>query len=170
MVASVATALLFGLVYVQIANENHTRSPLAGWLLVIALTATLGLTVQYWRRWFFFLPGYLGMRSSLWLLLGWFSPRGFVYLGFPILMFVMFAMSIRLRESHKLRAFDRATLLVTAACLLAAMLEFLSKGPNQMALLFAAIGDVALLTSWIYSTRNSRQRAAHDAAPVTLNR
>jgi hypothetical protein len=128
------------------------------------------LTVQYWRRWFFFLPGYLGMRSSLWLLLGWFSPRGFVYLGFPILMFVMFAMSIRLRESPKLRAFDRATLLVTAACLLAAMLEFLSKGPNQMALLFAAIGDVALLTSWIYSTRNSRQRAAHDAAPVTLNR
>ena len=91
-------------------------------------------------------------------------------MGFPILMFVMFAMSIRLRESHKLRAFDRATLLVTAACLLAALLEFLSKGPNQMALLFAAIGDVALLISWIYSGRKSRQRAAHDSAPLTLGR
>lgn len=170
MVASVATVSLFGLAYVQIANEDYTRSLLAGWLLIIALTATLGLTVQYWHRWFFFIPCYLGMRSSLGLLLGWFSPRGSVYIGFPILMFVMFAMSIRLRESHKLRAFDRATLLVTAACLLAAMLEFLSKGPNQMALLFAAIGDVALLISWIYSSRKSRQRAAHDAAPLTLNR
>ena len=85
------------------------------------------------------------MRSSLWLLLGWFSPRGFVYVGFPILMFVMSAMSLRLRKSHKLRAFDRATLLVAAACLLAAMLEFLSQEPEQMALLFAAVGDLALL-------------------------
>jgi hypothetical protein len=110
------------------------------------------------------------MRSSLFLLLGWFSPRGFVYVGFPILMFVMSAMSFRLRESHKLRAFDRATLLVAAACLLAAMLEFLSKEPNQMALLFAAVGDLALLTSLINSSRKSRQRAVHDAAPLTLKR
>ena len=170
MVATLAAILLFALAYVQIANAHHTRSAVAGWLLVIALTATLSLTVQYWRRWFFFIPCYLGMRSSLGLLLGWFSPRGFVYIGFPILMFVMFAMSLRLRESHKLRAFDRGTLLVTAACLLAAMLEFLSKEPNQMALLFAAIGDLALLASWIYSSRKSRQRAVHDAAPLTLNR
>lgn len=170
MVATLAAISLFALAYAQIANAHHTRSAAAGWLLVIALTAILSLTVQYWRRWFFFIPGYLGMRSSLGLLLGWFSPGGFVYIGFPILMFVMFAMSLRLRESDKLRAFDHGTLLVTAACLLAAMLEFLSKDPNQMALLFAAIGDLVLLASWIYSSRKSRQRAVHDAAPLTLNR
>ena len=34
------------------------------------------------------------------------------------------------------------------------MLEFLSKEPNQMALLFAAIGDLALLASWLYSIRS----------------
>ena len=60
MVASVSTVSLFALAYVQIANEDHAHSPLAGWLLAFTLTATLGLTVQYWRRWFFFVPGYLG--------------------------------------------------------------------------------------------------------------
>jgi hypothetical protein len=50
------------------------------------------------------------------------------------------------------------------------MLEFLSKEPNQMALLFAAVGDLALLTSLINSSRKSRQRAVHDAAPLTLKR
>ncbi len=169
MVASVTTVSLFGLAYVQIANEDHTRSPLAGWLLVIALTATLGLTVQYWRRWFFFLPAYLGMRSSLWLLLGWFSPRGLVYVGFPVLMFAMFGMSLRFSESAKLRTFDRVILLFTAACLLAAMLQLFAQ-PSVMALLFAAIGDLVLLTSRFYPTGKSRQRAAHDAAPLTRNR
>ncbi len=170
IVATLATISLFALGYTQIANADHARHPLTGWLLITALTITLGLTVQYWRRWFFFIPCYLGMRSSLFLLLGWFSPRGFFYVGFPILMFVMSAMSFRLRESQKLRAFDRATLLVAAACLLAAMLEFLSKEPNQMALLFVAVGDLALLTSLINSSRKSRQRAVHDAAPLTLKR
>lgn len=169
MVGTMATISLFAVGYARIANADHTHSPLAGWLLVIALTATLGLTVQYWRRWFFFLPGYLGMRSSLWLLLGWFSPRGFVYIGFPVLMFAMFGMSLRFSESAKLRRFDRAILLFTAACLLAAMLEFFAK-MSVMALLFAAIGDFALLTSRFYPTGKSRQRAAHDAAALTLNR
>lgn len=70
MVATLAMIALFALGYTQIANADQTRSPLAGWLLLIALTATLGLTAQYWSRWFFFIPGYLGMRSSLFLLLG----------------------------------------------------------------------------------------------------
>ncbi len=169
MVATLATISLFALAYTEIANADHTRSPLAGWLLVIALTATLGITLQYWRRWFFCLPGYLGIRSSLWLLLGWFSLRGFVYVGFPVLMFAMFGMSLRFSESAKLRTFDRAILLITAACLLGAMLAFFSQ-PSVTALLFAAIGDLALLTSRFYPTGKSRRRAAHDPPPLTLNR
>ena len=170
MIASVVTVFLFGLGYVQILNADHARRPLTGWLLIAALTITLGLTVQYWRRWFFCIPGYLGMRSSLWLLLGWFSPKGFVYIGFPILMFAMFGMSFRFRESAKLRGSDRAVLLITAACLLAAMLELFSQPPGATALLYAAIGDLALFASRFYPTRKSRPRAAHDAAPLTLNR
>jgi hypothetical protein len=167
MIATVATVSLFGLAYTQIANADHTRSPLTGWILIAALTITLGFTVQYWRRWFFFIPGYLGMRSSLGLLLGWFSPRGFVYIGFPILMFAMFGMSFRFRESTKLRGSDRAVLLITTVCLLAAMLELFSQPPNAMALLFPAIGDLALFASRFYPTRKSH---LHTAASVTLNR
>jgi hypothetical protein len=170
MVASLATVSLFGLGYVEILNADHTRHPLTGWLLMIALATALAFTVQYWRRWFFFIPCYLGMRSSLGLLLGWFSPRGFVFIGFPILMFAMFGLSLRFGESAKLRGLERAVLLATGGCLLAAMLEFMSREPNPMALVFAAIGDLVLFTSRFYSTRKSRQRATHDSAALTLNR
>lgn len=170
MVATVVTVALFGLAYVQISNADHTHSSRTGWLLMITLVAALGLTVQYWRHWFFFIPGYLGMRSFLWLLLGWFSPRGFVFIGFAILMFAMCGLSFRFGESAKLRGVDRAILLATAACLLAAMLEFLSKGPNAMALIFAALGDATLFASRLYSTRKSRQRATNHSAPLTLSR
>jgi hypothetical protein len=164
MAATVFTISLFVFGYVQIASADHTRNPLTGWLLMIALATTVALTVQYWRRWFFFIPGYLGMRSSLGLLLGWFAPRGFVFIGFPILMFAMFGMSFRFGESAKLRWFDRVVLLSTAACLLAAMLEFLLRGPNATALIFAAIGDLALFASRFYPTRKSRHRATRDSA------
>ncbi len=170
MVATVATLALFALAYGQIVNPSHTHGPLVGWLLMATLTAAVTSTVQYWRRWFPLVPGYLGMRSSLGLLLGWFSPRGFVYIIFPILMFAMCAMSFRFGESAKMRAFDRALLLVTAACLLATMLEFLAHGLSAVALLFAGIGDLALFSSRIYLTRKKRPRMTDDATPLTLTR
>ena len=169
MVASVTVVGLCGLAYVQIANADHARNPRAGWLLMITVAVTLGLTTKFWRRWFFFLPTYLGVRSSLGLLLGWFSPRGFVFIAFPVLMFAMAAMSSRFSELPKVRAFDRAILLITAGCLLAATLEFLAE-PNAMALLFAGLGDVALFASRLYPARAPRQRAAKDSSPLTLHR
>ena len=169
IVATLATIWLFAVGYAMIANADHTSSPIVGWGLVIVLTATLILTVQYWSRWFFCVPGYLGMRSSIGLLLGWFSPGGFAFVCFPILMFAMFGLSFRFRKSAKPRRSDRLALLVTAACLLAATLEFLAKAPN-LALLFAAIGDVVLSIAWIYSSRKSRRRATSNSEPLTLNR
>ena len=169
-IASVAAVALYGLAYVQIANVDRAHNPLAGWLLIVALTAALALTVQYWRRWFFCIPGYLAVRSSLWLLLGWFSPKGFVFVGFAVLMFVMFGMSFRFRKSNRLAGVDRAILLVTAACLLAAMLEFFSQGQSAMSLLFAAIGDLALIASRYFPSRKSRQRPAHDSEPLAQHR
>ena len=168
MVASVATVLLFALAYVQMANQDHAHIRLRAGYWRYA-HSHLGLDNEYSRRWFFFVPGYLGMRSLAMATAGLVSPRGFVYVGFPVLMFAMFGMSLRFSESAKLRAFDRGILLFTAACLLAAMLKFFSQ-PSVMALLFAAIGDLVLLTSRFYPTGKSRQRAAHDVAPLTLNR
>jgi hypothetical protein len=169
-IASVAAVALFGLAYVQIANVDRAHNPLAGWLLIVALTATLVLTVQYWRRWFFFIPGYLALRSSLWLLLGWFSPKGFVFIGFAVLLFVMSGMSFRFRESNKLGGVDRAVLLLTAACLFAAMLQFFSQGQSAMSMLYAAIGDLALTASRFFPTRKSRQRPGHDSEPLVHHR
>jgi hypothetical protein len=170
MFASVITVSLFRLAYVQIEDADHAHDPFEGWFILIALTVAVGLTSQYWRRWFFFIPGYLGMRFGIWLLFGWFSKSGFIFIGFPVLMFAMSAMSFRFSESPKLRAFDRLVLLITAACLLAAMLELFSEGQNAMALLFAAIGDSILFVYRIYPARKARQRTSHDSAPLTINR
>jgi hypothetical protein len=170
LVATVATVSLFGLAFAQISNADHTHSSLTGWLLMITLVAALGLTVQYWRRWFYFVPAYLGLRLGPWLLLGWFSPGGFILVAFPLLMFAMAAMSFRFSESAKLHAYDRAILLVTAAFLFAAMLELFAQVPNPIALLYATLGDATLFASRFYSARRSRQRAARDTAPLTVNR
>ncbi|HEX4751185.1 MAG TPA: hypothetical protein VH302_16715 [Bryobacteraceae bacterium] len=161
MVATVVTVSLFGLAYVQISNTDHTHNSRTGWILMITLVAALGLTVQYWRRWFYFVPAYLGLRLGSWLMLGWFSPGGFILVAFPLLMFAMAAMSFRFSESVKLRLSDRTILLVTAAFLFAAMLELFAQPPNAMALVYAAIGDLALFTSRIYATRKSRRHASH---------
>jgi hypothetical protein len=170
MVATVVTVSLFGLAYVQISNADHTHNSRTGWLLMITLVAALALTVQYWRHWFYFVPGYLALRLGSWLLLGWFSPRGFIFVVFPLLMFAMAAMTFRFSESARLRPSDRAILLVTAAFLFASMLEVFTQTPNTMALLYAAIGDLALLISRIYPRLKSRQPLTHDSAPLTLNR
>jgi hypothetical protein len=170
MVASVVVVALFGLAYSQILDADHVRRSRTGWLLMIALATVLSLTVQYWRRWFFYLPGYLGLRSSLWLLLGWFSPKGFILICFSLLMLAMAATSFRFSQSASMRTLDRAILLVAAACLLASMLEFFVRGQGAMALLFATVADLALFASRFYATRKLRQRARHDSGPLTLNR
>ena len=166
MVVTVATFSLLGLAYAQIVNANQTPNRIAGWLLMIALAVVLGLTAQYWRRWFFVLPGYFGIRSSLGLLLGWFSPKGFVFVAFPVLMFAMGALSFRFSETPKLRAVDRAVLLFATACMLAAMFEMFTKELGLRALLLAGLGDLALLLSRIGRTRKLNRRAESDSTPA----
>jgi hypothetical protein len=170
LVASVIVVALFGLAYSRILDADQGRRSLTGWPLMIGLAIGLELTVQYWRSWFFCLPGYLGVRSSLWFLLGWFSPKGFIFIGFALLMLAMAATSFRFSQSATVHAFDRAILLVAAACLLASMLELFARGQSAMALLFAAVGDLVLFGSRFYPSARSRQRARHDSGPLTLNR
>jgi hypothetical protein len=162
--SSVAAIALFGLAYVQISNAGR---PLTGWLIMIGLATSMALTVQYWRRWFFFVPTYLGLRSSLWLLLGWFSPGGYVLVIFPVLMLAMAVMSFRFRQITGVRASDRAVLLFAAACLLASLLQLFSETPSAMALLFAALGDSVLFVSRFYPPHRPHRRAQPDSAPST---
>jgi hypothetical protein len=75
--AIVATAAALGLIasaYIRIARLDGGNHVTAGWLLLAAVTIVLSATAQYWGRWFYFLPGYVAMRSSIWMILGWFSP------------------------------------------------------------------------------------------------
>ena len=169
LMVTVATLALLGWSYLQIVTGDRAHNRFTGWMVLLALAVLLGLTVQYWRRWFFFLPGYFGIRSGFWLLLGWFSPRGVVFVVFPILMFAMAVMSFRLSKPPRLRALDRAVLLVTAACLLAAMLEMFTKEPGVRALLFAGIGDLALLLSRVGRTGKQRHRAEPYSASADIS-
>jgi hypothetical protein len=128
------------------------------------------LTVQYWRRWFLLIAGYFGMRLSLGLLLGWFSPKGFVYVTFPVLMSAMAVLSFRFGKPARVQIADRIALLLAAACLLAAVAGFLSPQPKAMALGFAAAGDLVLWLSQMYPTwkrRKSRKRIEPSSALLT---
>jgi hypothetical protein len=167
MVASLTALALIGIAYFEIVNVEGKQHAALGWLLMATMASILALTIQYWRHWFFFIPGYLGVRSSLGLLLGWFSPRGFVFVGFPVLVFAMAAMSFRFSKPARIPAFDRITLLLVAACLLAALSGFLSPEPKVTVLIFTAVGDLFLLLSQIRKTARVRKRTSQGSVPPT---
>jgi len=86
IVATAAALELLASAYIRIARLDGGNHLTAGWLLLAVVTIVLSATAQYWGRWFYFLPGYVAMRSSIWMILGWFSPRGFIFVRFPVLM------------------------------------------------------------------------------------
>jgi len=83
IVATIAAFALVASAYIRIARLDGGDHVTAGWLLLAAITIVLSATAQYWAHWFYFLPGYVAMRSSLFLILGWFSPRGFIFSPVP---------------------------------------------------------------------------------------
>jgi hypothetical protein len=83
IIATIAALALIASAYIRIASLDGGHHAVAGWLLLGSITIVLSATAQYWGRWFYFLPGYVAMRSSLWMILGWFSPRGFHFCPVP---------------------------------------------------------------------------------------
>jgi len=159
--AIVATAAALGLIasaYIRIARLDGGNHVTAGWLLLAAVTIVLSATAQYWGRWFYFLPGYVAMRSSIWMILGWFSPRGFIFVLFPVLMAMMAVLSFRFSKLKRVRAGDRITLMFACACFLGSIAGFFAQEPRSSALVIAVVGNLALLVERFALRHHGMQR------------
>jgi uncharacterized membrane protein YfcA len=85
------------------------------------------------------------MRSSLYLILGWFSPRGFILVLLPLLMAMMAVLTFRFSKLKRVRPVDRVILMFAFACFLGSLAGFFAQQPKSSALLVAVVGNLALL-------------------------
>ena len=141
LLATLATIALLALAYLQITKVEDSKHVFAGWILMAALVVILSTTVHFWRRWFYFLPGFVVMRLGLWAFLGWFSPRGYIRIGFLILSSIMAVLSYRFSKLTRIIVTDRIVLLSALACFLGSVAAALSEEPKFSALVLAGLGD-----------------------------
>jgi hypothetical protein len=146
--ATIAALALIASAYIRIAKLDGGNHVTAGWLLLAAVTIVLTATAQYWAHWFYFLPGYVAMRSSLYLILGWFSPKGFIFFLFPLLMAMMAVLSFRFGKLKRVRPVDRVILMFALACFLGSLAGFFAQEPRCSALVVAVVGNLVLLLEW----------------------
>jgi hypothetical protein len=164
MVSTVVIGIAFASAYVDVLGRNGAGHVLRGGLLAAAIGAVVLATTQYWRRWFFYIPVYLGMRTSLGLYLGWVSPVGYIFVIFPVLMFAMAALSFRFSRPAKLGIADRMTLVVSLLLMSCAVPLFLSAQPRPMSLAFAGAADILLLLARTPSAFHLHRRAKGTSA------
>ncbi len=164
MVSTVVVGIAFTYAYVDILGKSGAGHALRGWLLGAVTGAVVLATIEYWRRWFFFIPGYFGIRTSLGLFLGWASSIGYIFIVFPVLMLAMAALSFRFSQPAKLRISDRIILVVSLLLMSCAVPLFLSAEPRLTALAFAGSADVLLLLARIRPAFNSQRRTKRTSA------
>ena len=172
MLATFATLALIVVAYFQITKFDSGLHVLAGSLLMVAIVVGLSTAVQYWHRWFYFLPGFVAVRSGWWVLLGWFSPRGYILIGFSLLMAIMPFLSYRFAKITRISAIHRFILLSTLACFLGSGAAVLSAEPKISALALAGLGDLILLlglavTREPYRRRKTKRTETGAAVPTS---
>jgi hypothetical protein len=148
ILATFAALAFIAIAYLQITEVKGRHHVLVGWLLIAALVVILSATVQFWCKWFYFLPGLVVIRSGLWFLLGWFTPRGYIPIGFLILTTIMTILSFRFSKLTRILVTDRIVLLSAFACLFSSVTAALSQEPKISALVLAGLGDVILFLQW----------------------
>jgi hypothetical protein len=168
IVATVAALALIASAYIRIARLDGGNHVTAGWLLLAAITIFLSATAQYWARWFYFLPGYVAMRSTLYLILGWFSPRGFIFVLFPILMAMMAVLSFRFSKLKGVRPVDRVILMFAFACFLGSFAGFFAQQPKSSALVVAVVGNLALLLERFFVRHHGMHRESGTERAMAL--
>lgn len=132
-------------------------------MLLASLIAFLLATLQLWRIWFPYIPGYLGIRFLLGFYFGWLMPNisGLWAFIFPLLMFVMAFLSFRYSKNNfRMSIADRAALFVALLCLLVAITELFVLGLVKSVVILSAVGDGVLLLSWLHWRWSHRFRAA----------
>jgi hypothetical protein len=151
-VASIVTIALFVEGYQLQAHPESSRELVVGWVLLPSLLTFLLATMQFWRIWFPYIPGYLGMRSLFGFYFSWFMPNisGLWAFIFPLLMFGMAFLSFRYTKSNfRMSIVDRAALFVALLCLLVAITELFLLGLVKSVVILSAVGDGVLLLSWL---------------------
>ena len=146
MVASLTALALTAISYELIVDLDGSHHVVLGWLLMCA--AVLAMTAQYWRHWFYFLPGYVMMRSLLWVFFGWFSPKGYLFIVFLLLMAAMAGLSYRFSQSTRIFVTDRIALMSALACLIGSIAGMWLREPTVYVLIPAGLGDLILLLQW----------------------
>jgi hypothetical protein len=168
LVATFAALILIASSCVQIINADGTHNVARGWLLMLALVAVLAATVQYWSRWFFCVPAYVAMRSLGWILLGWFSPVGYIFVCFPLLVLAMAKLSFRYSKLKRIRIIDRVILMIALACLLGSFAGFFAQPPRLSAMAYTSVADLVLWMASIADNQRKRQRTNNRIAPDSI--
>ena len=158
MVASFVTLALIAVSCDLIANGDGSNLVFIGWLLMCTVVLVLTTTVHLWRHWFYFLPGYVMLRTLLWVFFGWFSPRGYLFILFAFLMAAMAMLSYRFSQPKTILVTDRIALMLALACFIASIAGMLFAEPRVFALIFAGAGDLILLLQWTVVRPHYRRR------------
>jgi hypothetical protein len=164
MVSTIVVGIAITYAYVDILGKSGTGHALRGWLLGAVTGALVLATIKYWRRWFFYIPGYFGIRTSLGLLLGWASPIGYIFIVFPVLMLGMAVLTFRFSRPAKLGIADRIILVVSLLLMSCAVPLFLSAHPRPTSLAFVAAPDVLLLLARAPSAFHAQRRTKGSSA------
>jgi hypothetical protein len=163
IMVTVLTIALFAKGYKLQAHPDNSREFVVGWALLASLIVFLLATMRFWRIWFPYIPGYLGMRSLFGFYFSWFIPSisGLWAFIFPLLMLGMAFLSFRYsKNSFRMLVADRAALFVALLCLLIAITEFFLLGLVKSVVILSAVGDGVLLLSWLRWKWSHRSKAA----------
>jgi len=173
ILATFATLALIAVAYLQITKVKDGHHVLGGWFLMAALFVVLSTTVQFWCRWFYLLPGFVVMRLGLGALLRWFSPHGYIPIGFLILTAIMSVLSYRFSKVARILVIDRIVLLAALACFVGSVPAALSEEPKISALILACLGDLVL---WLRSVvikkprvRNPKKEGDESSTAVSIS-
>ena len=162
-VVSVVTIALFAKGYELQVHPGSSRDLVVGRLLLASVIAFLLATMQFWRIWFPYIPGYLGMRSLFGFYFGWLMPNisGLWAFIFPLLMFGMVFLSFRYsKKNYRMSITDRLTLFVALVCLFLAITELFLLGLAKSVVVLSAVGNGVLLLSWLHWRWSHRLRTA----------
>lgn len=146
ILTSFAAVVLFMLGYIAATTPERQHVAL-GWMILIAIAATLLFTVKFWATWFCGVASYLAVRSTL---LIFFSHKGKLSLpiaiGITISLWLIAILSIKFYKKRRFSKFDQVCITTSALCLFWGFARLGVIGDNAM-LLPLLVGIPLLLVS-----------------------
>jgi hypothetical protein len=146
ILTSFAAITLFIVGYVDVTTPERQHVAL-GWMILVAISATLLLTVRFWATWFCVIASYLAVRSTL---LIFFAHKGKLSLpiaiGLTVSLWLIAIHSVRFYKKRRFSKFDQVCITTAAICLFWGFARLGTRGDNAM-LLPLLVGIPLLLVS-----------------------